>query len=243
MNSSIDTSASTPSRRHRRRVLGVVKSSTGAGVRRDAEENRHKVLAAAHELMTEHGLGVSHDQIAREAGVAVGTVYRRFPDKGALVSALFADQVERVVILAEEASEIDDPWQAIAGFLTDTLAVQEHSRGLRELILGSPTGRDLASHARSRIAPVVEKLVRRGHAAGVLRADVTEQDLTLIPIMIGPVIHAARRLDPTLWRRSLAIVLDGIHIGTSHPLPGTSPSGTALAEIMESGPTGVGQLS
>lgn len=201
-------------------------------LRRDAEVNRQKILGAADGLIAERGLGVGHDQIARAAGVAVGTVYRRFPDRAALVTALFTDKVEKVVAQAGDALLVNDPWEAIVEFLTGILAMQAESRGLREVSAGSPYGHALAGYARAQIAPVVTELVDRGHAAGVLRPDVAEQDLALIPIMVGSIIQAARQVDPDLWRRTLAVVLAGIRAGDHDPLPGSPLTGDQVAHLI-----------
>jgi AcrR family transcriptional regulator len=203
-------------------------------MRRDAEQNRQKIIAAADRLISEQGLGVGHDQIARAAGVAVGTVYRRFPDKSALVAALFTEQVETVVDAARAALLVEDAWQAIVEFLTAILKMQADSRGLRELVSGSPHAQDLTRYARAQIGPVVRELVARGHDAGVLRADIAEQDIALIPIMIGSIIHTARTVDPELWRRTLAVVLDGLRAGHRDPLPGSAPTSEQLTLIISS---------
>jgi AcrR family transcriptional regulator len=201
-------------------------------LRRDAERNRQRILTAAASLIAEHGLGVSHDQIAQAAEVAVGTVYRRFPEKSALIEALFSEQVDAVAASARAALEITDPWQALVTFMTEILQFQAGNRGLRELSTGSAHGRALASYARTQIAPVVTELLARAHNAGVVRSDVTEQDLALVPIMIGAIIHSARAVDPELWRRTLAIVLDGLRPAHQDRLPGTAPSGSQLARII-----------
>ena len=203
-------------------------------MRRDAEQNRQKIIAAADRLISEQGLGVGHDQIARAAGVAVGTVYRRFPDKSALVAALFTEQVETVVDAARAALLVEDAWQAIVEFLTAILKMQADSRGLRELVSGSPHAQDLTRYARAQIGPVVRELVARGHDAGVLRADIAEQDIALIPIMIGSIIHTARTVDAELWRRTLAVVLDGLRAGHRDPLPGSAPTSEQLTRIISS---------
>jgi len=205
-------------------------------MRRDAEENREKILAAARKLFVDRGLGVSYHQIAHTAGVAVGTVYRRFPDKADLVNALFASQVDVVVAHARAALLIDDPWASITDFLGAVLAMQADSRGLRELSSGSPHGKKLAEYARSHIAPVVAELVARGHAAGVLRPDVFEQDLALIPIMVGSIIHASRNTDAQLWKRALAMVLAGIGGPGFGGLPGATPTSEQVSNILNAFP-------
>jgi AcrR family transcriptional regulator len=212
--------------------VGTSDRPGGRPLRRDAERNRQRILAAAAGLISEQGLGVSHDQIAQAADVAVGTVYRRFPDKASLVEALFADQVDAVVAAARAALQIVDPWTALTTFMTDILQMQAANRGLRELSSGSPHGLALGSYARREIAPVVSELLARARDAGVLRCDVTEQDLALVPVMIGAVSSQTRGVDPELWRRSLAIVLDGLRSVHNDPLPGAPPDNAQLARII-----------
>ena len=201
-------------------------------LRRDAERNRQRILAAAAALIAEHGLTVSHDQIARAADVAVGTVYRRFPTKPSLIQALYTDQVHAVVTSARAALQITDPWQGLVTFMTTIMQFQAENRGLRELSNGAPDGLALAAYARTQIAPVVTELLTRARQAGAVRPDVTEQDLALVPIMIGAVIHSARHVDPQLWHRALAIVLDGLRPEHAAPLPGAAPDSTQLARII-----------
>src|SRR6202045_874858 len=86
-------------------------------LRRDAERNRQRILAAAAEVFTERGLDATLDDVARAAGVGVGTVYRRFPDKDSLVSELFRDRIDALVTVAEEACESADPWRGLVDFL------------------------------------------------------------------------------------------------------------------------------
>ena len=78
----------------------------------------------------------------------------------------------------------------------------------------------------------VSELLARARDAGVLRCDVTEQDLALVPVMIGAVSNQTRVVDPELWRRSLAIVLDGLRSVHNDPLPGTPPDSAQLARII-----------
>src|SRR6201996_3844948 len=86
-------------------------------LRRDAERNRQRILAAAAEVFTEHGLDATLDEVARAAGVGVGTVYRRFPDKESLVAELFRERVDALVTVAEEACTARDPWQGLVTYL------------------------------------------------------------------------------------------------------------------------------
>ena len=109
-------------------------SSEARPLRRDAERNRHLILDAARELFAGRGLDVSMDEIARCAGVGVGTVYRRFPEKERLIDALFEDRLETLVGIAGEPLEREDPWEALAWFMERYVSVQAEDRGLRQLL-------------------------------------------------------------------------------------------------------------
>lgn len=212
--------------------MSISDASTGRPLRRDAERNRQRILDAARILVAERGLGISHDEIARAADVAVGTVYRRFPDKESLVEALYADRLDEVVAEAEAARDLPDPWQALVSFMTGTLEHQADNRGLGELAFGTARAMKLSTQARERVAPVVQDIVRRACAAGAVRAGIGATDLALVPIMVGAVMEGARGIDDDLWRRTLTLVLDGFRAEQNTPLPGNPPSGTTFDAIM-----------
>ena len=202
-------------------------------LRRDAERNRRRILDAARALVAEVGLEVSHDDIARAAEVGVGTVYRRFPDKQALIDELFDERVDQIIALVDAARALDDPWQGLCAFVAGNLELQAGDQGLKELMLGSSRAGDLAQRAQRRIGPAVRELVTRAHASGQLRPDVGVEDLPLIQMMVGAVMEDARHIDPALWRRALALVLDGYRAdATRDPLPGATPSPEDIEQVL-----------
>lgn len=206
-------------------------------LRQDAERNRQRILEAARTLVTEHGLNVSHDEIALAAGVAVGTVYRRYPEKEQLFEALFLDRVEAVVALAEEALLNPDAWQGLTRYLESVFEMQADDRGLREF-MSRGRGTGLAAEAGAAIQPAVSKLVSRAQAEGKLRADIGPNDIPLIPMMVGAVMDNARHVEPDLWRRVLAIVLEGLSTDARlQPLPGEPAAFEALIEVLSGPPT------
>src|SRR3954452_12515157 len=125
-------------------------------LRRDAERNRQRLLHAAAAAFAEGGLSVTMDEIARCAGVGVGTVYRRFPDKEVLIEALFEQRIDELVALAREARDHPEPFAGLVQFFETFLAVQAADRGLKEVLLGTRRGRRRVARARDRIAPVVD---------------------------------------------------------------------------------------
>lgn len=193
-------------------------------LRRDAERNRLRILEAARTVFAERGLEVSLDDIAREAEVGVGTVYRRFPDKEALIDALFEQRVGDFAAMAETARATEDPWEALVTFLEGAVGMQAEDRGLKELLLNTARGQSRVASVRAQITPLVAEIVERGKASGAIRADVTHADLPLINMMLGAVADASREANPELWRRYLGLVLDGLRPARSAPTPLPQPA-------------------
>src|SRR3954451_1211617 len=202
--------------------MAIASPSPRRPLRADAERNRARLLEAARDLFAERGLDVTMDEIAHHAGVGVGTAYRRFGSRDELIGALFEARMEEYVALAEQALGEPDAWRALTGFLERSLAMQAADRGLKELLLSHGHPLERVERVRERMLPVVDRLVDHAHAAGALRADVTGRDLPMVSLMVSSVAEFASDEDPELWRRYLALILDGLRAapGASGPLPG-----------------------
>ena len=181
-----------------------------APLRADAERNRQRLMAAAKELFRTQGLDVTLDDVARHAGVGTGTAYRRFPNKDALIDALMVDRIGELGALARECLEEPDPWTGLTGYFERALALQAADRGLKEVLFSSGRGRERSVQARKAIAPVVTKLVQRAIDAGAVRSDISTSDVPVINFMVNTVVDFGRDVRPDLYRRYLAIVLDGL---------------------------------
>ena len=196
-------------------------------LRKDAERNRLRILRAAAEVFTEHGLRATLDDVADRAGVGVGTVYRRFPDKEALVEALFTERLDSLVGFAEQALADPDPWAGLVDLLERAAMVMAGDRGLRQMLMYATYGHDRVEQARTRMQPVVSKVVERAQAAGVLRADLYPTDIPLLEFMLSASAEYAVRVRPEIWRRYLALMLDALRpdrAGTTElPEPALSP--------------------
>jgi AcrR family transcriptional regulator len=217
------------------------RAESGRPLRRDAARNRQRILAAAAELFTERGLHVTLDEVARRAGVGVGTVYRRFPDKEALTEALFEDRITALVTLAEQARAEPDPWAGLVSFLERAGALLTADLGLRQIVMFASYGRDRVGEARARLLPQVTALVRRAQAAGVVRADLRPTDVPVIEFMLAAVADYAGPGRPELWRRYLGLILDGLRPSRpgSTPLPVAALSPAEVERAMRaSGPPG-----
>jgi AcrR family transcriptional regulator len=156
--------------------VGVPVSPDSRPLRADAERNRQRLLEAAGALFAEKGLNVGLDEIARHAGVGVGTAYRRFRDKDELIEALFSDRIAAVTSLAERALADPDPWAGFVGFMEGSMRMQVADRGLKEALFRSGHRVKCLEEGRERVAPLVEELLHRAQESGGLRADVEVTD-------------------------------------------------------------------
>jgi AcrR family transcriptional regulator len=191
-----------------------------APLRADAERNRQRLLDAARRVFAQRGLDVTLDEIAREAGVGTGTAYRRFPNKNALIEALMVERIGDIARIAEQCLEDPDPWRGFAGFFERALALQASDRGLKDVLFSAGTGRERVRAARDKIAPPVTRLVRRAIEAGVLRENVDTSDVPVINLMLNTVVDFGRDVEPELYQRYLAIVLEGLRARPDgEPLP------------------------
>jgi len=203
-------------------------------LRRDAERNRRRILDAARDVFADRGFAATLDDVAHAAGLGVGTVYRRFPDKDALVEALFEERITGLVELAEQAALAEDAWAGLAGFLEAASRLMASDRGLRQAVMSPHHGRAGVAVARSQLAPRVDGLLRRAHESGQLRPDVAASDLvtTLEAVQVAAEIGGTAH--PEHWRRLFAVLLDGLRCreGGCAALPGDPLTEQELAEAM-----------
>jgi AcrR family transcriptional regulator len=204
-------------------------SATPRPLRSDAERNRQRILRAAAEVFTVQGLDASLDDVARHAGVGIGTVYRRFADKEALAAELFTDRIDSMVAAAERAYAAPDPWQALVGFLEYVADMFSGDLGLRQMLMFGTYGTDKVSYAREQMRPAVTKLIERAQAAGQVRADLAGTDIPFIGFMLSTAAQYAGETRPDIWRRYLVLLIDGLRPSRS----GTTPLPVAALDPAE----------
>jgi AcrR family transcriptional regulator len=205
-------------------------TTTAARPRRaDAERNRARILAAASELFAERGLDASMPELAERAGVGVGTVYRAFPDKDHVLSAVMAERFRWLTARIESAIEADDAWTAFTDVVWKGAALHAKDRAFHQCL---PHALDLpeVSEARSRTLDAFQRLIERAQAAGALRADVVAEDIPMLLAGVG----LSRSSGPGVsWERHLALVIDGLRAEGAHPLP-SKPLSRAQLDAMVS---------
>jgi len=204
---------------HKRIAPSTYQNVAERPLRRDARENRERILVAAREAFAEVGIDVSVEEIAHRAGVGMGTLYRRFPTKGALIDAVFEQHLERIAASAEAALAEPDAWTAFLGYLTDVVRLQASDCGLSQILGAYMSAEDLVARARTRLQPLVRQLIERAQAAGALRPDVVYEDISVFLWTTGRVVDATRTVEPDFWQRYLALAVDGLRASSATPLP------------------------
>jgi AcrR family transcriptional regulator len=181
-------------------------------LRRDAQRNRERILEAAREVFAERGVRATLDDVAARAGVGVATVYRRYPNKDALLDELCEDWIDDLVAFAEEARSSRDPWRAFISFLERVEEASAANRALEHLIVesGGPRGRDRVARARERLAGPIDALVEGAKQQGRLRADFDPSDVAVLHAMVAAAVRETSALSPDLWRRYFGLIVDGL---------------------------------
>jgi len=166
--------------------------SGARALRADARRNRALVLEAAEVVFAAEGLAVPIDEVARRAGVGVGTVYRHFPTKEALFEAIVVGRVERLVADARAQLAVPDPGGALFRFVHRLVEEGGAKRDLVDALAGA--GRDLkGSRPNQELQEAAGELLERAQRAGVVRTDVGVVDVLALVGSVCAVPDATRR--------------------------------------------------
>jgi AcrR family transcriptional regulator len=177
--------------------------------RADAQRNREALLAAASSAFSERGVGTSLEEIARQAGVGVGTLYRHFPQRDALISAVYERELGLVADVADELLELDSGMDALRAwtdrFVEYAIAKRGLGDALRSIMEASP---ELRCATLPKLEAAVEQLVTRGVEDGSIRADARADDLLRAMTAIFHIPHDEGWVEQA--RRILNLLLDGL---------------------------------
>jgi AcrR family transcriptional regulator len=175
--------------------------------RADARRNYEKVLAAGREAFAEGGESTSLEEIARRAGVGIGTLYRHFPSRQALIEAIYLNEVDEVARTAGELEDAADPWDALSGWLERLIAYMGTKQALAaELLNYLDRDAPLFQECRASLFAAGEPLLRRAQEAGAVRRDVEFSEVMHMVMGIGKVPIS----DPAQRNHILRIALDGL---------------------------------
>jgi AcrR family transcriptional regulator len=181
---------------------------SGKALRRDAAENRQRLLDAAATVFSARGLDVGVDEIARVAGVGVGTLYRRFPTKDALISELVRQVLEDFVALAREASSAPEG-EGLEQLLYGSGAILASNRGC----LSRMWNDDETTVLKNEYRRILIELLAQAKRHGRIRKDATDADLELILWSLRGVVATTHGVTDTGWRRILAVMIAGLRPG------------------------------
>lgn len=188
-------------------------------LRSDAERNRARIVAAARTVFGREGLNASMASVAREAGVGIATLFRRFPTKEELVAAVFADRMDAYAAAVAVALDDPDPWHGLVGYIETVCAMQAADYGFADVLtMTFPTAKGLEERRREGYEGVVQ-LIERAKAAGSLREDFTPEDLVLVHMANAGVVNATGDAAPDAWRRVVALLIQSFQAPCRGPLP------------------------
>jgi AcrR family transcriptional regulator len=180
-------------------------------LRSDAAANRDRLIEAARAAFAEEGTDVKVEEIARRAGVGVGTLYRRFPGKEQLVGAILEERVSELLLLLRKSPAKSDPLTALGEFLDAVIRLQAEDRGVLRL-LAQTLGPAAYPDNIDELYDVVWRLIRRGQQSGQVRADLKKKDVPALLRManaaVSPADTACTELDAAL--RCSTVLLDGL---------------------------------
>ncbi|GLX04815.1 TetR/AcrR family transcriptional regulator [Microbispora sp. NBRC 16548] len=174
--------------------------------RADAERNRDRVLEAARALFAESGYDVQMSEVARAAGVGIGTLYRKFPTREALIEAIAEHRAADIIAAARRLTDADDPAQGLARFLHHVGEVLSDDRGMSEVIEKAMGSSEPREETREALLAIAAELIDRAQARGTVGHEVTTGDVNMIICGLAAVIRNAAGD----WRRYIEVALDGL---------------------------------
>jgi len=187
--------------------------------RRDAQERRDKLLAAAQREFAAHGVDASLEKIARDAGVAIGTLYRHFPTRLDLLMAAFKPRLQEFLDGAAKAQEMEDPWEGFVCYLENLFGMQAGDRGFNDFLSRRFPGNADTELIHDQLCRQIEDVLTRAQEAGEARPDITQADIVNLIWSNGRMIDATSTTAPNAWRRYLYLMLDAYRAERAHSLP------------------------
>jgi AcrR family transcriptional regulator len=191
-----------------------------AELRSDALRNRRALLEAAAEAFARHGIEAPVEAIARQAGVAKGTLFRHFPTKRDLVAAILADRILTLCELIDEITrEREAGLEAVAELMSAGAAMLAADRSFFDAAMRDAEGEDELLAAKARLVQALDRLVGDAQRTGEVREDVSGIDVAMLMMAATNTCAPALEREPQLWRRYLALMVDGLRPGDTTPLP------------------------
>ncbi|GGF27932.1 TetR/AcrR family transcriptional regulator [Subtercola lobariae] len=187
--------------------------------RRDAIERHDRLVAAAQQEFAVRGVNASLEAIARDAGVAIGTLYRHFPTRMDLLLAAFEPRLQEFLEGAKLSIEIADPWEGFVSYLENLFRVQAGDRGFNDFLSRRFPGNAETERIHDQMCLHIASVLTRAQKAGQARSDIRLADIVNLIWSNGRMIDATGTTAPNEWRRHLYLMLDAYRAERAHPLP------------------------
>jgi len=185
-------------------------TATDRPLRADARRNRERILASAGELFARLGRDAQMDEIAEHCGLGLGTLYRHFPTKAALLTAIVSRRFEQVTALAHDAEHLEDPGEAFEALLRGYVQAAEGDAALQLALLGSEERQlDGIEDQKAEFRAIVARIIDRAITAGAVRDDLTVADFPVLATALMSTMYFKPSTTAD-WRRHLTLQLDGI---------------------------------
>jgi AcrR family transcriptional regulator len=201
--------------------------------RSDAQRNRALLIEAALAVFAERGVDVHVEAIVDRAGLGIGTLYRHFPNREALVDAIFEARAGEIVDAIESALAHENASEALDEFFERLIVLHREDPVFGEMLMRYPPRADRFIESGQQMERLTEELIDRARRQGILREDFTIADLTVLFWSLSPILEATIDVAPEAWRRHLSFVLDGLRPGAATDAPEPSLTAEELQAAMQ----------
>jgi AcrR family transcriptional regulator len=208
-------------------------------LRADARRNREQILEAARDLFVRHGPDVPMEEIARAAGVGVGTLYRRFPDRDELIKAVSLDNFKRLADVARQVERVEpDPAKALITLLYTSLDLRLGITMTAVSARAYQAIQDSRAHneTRDEVIAVASRLLHRAQAQGAMRKDIDTGDVVLALVLVSRLIPPSdNALSEMVFQRMVMLMMDGLCASPDTDLPGRPVTYEDIEELRRTG--------
>jgi AcrR family transcriptional regulator len=199
-------------------------------LRRDAAHNQERIVEAARVVFAARGVDVALEEIAKQAGVGLATLHRRFT-REELTEAVFTGRAAEYLQIAEQAINAPDGWTGFAGYLERLCEIQQQDRSLSDVLTLRMPDYPAVSQLRDQIYWAQLKLIQRAQREGTLRGDLVPEDVILLLLATGGIISATAGTAPHSWRRTFALITASMRADHAQPLPAPPTTEDLLAAL------------
>jgi len=207
-------------------------AKTRVAWRRDAQERHDRLIAAARREFASRGVDASLEQIARDAEVAIGTLYRHFPTRLDLLLAALEPRLAEFAAGSESALALEDPWEGFVSYLENLFRVQAGDRGFNDFLSRRFPGSADTERIHDQMCQQIDDVLTRAQEAGAVRPDIALADIVNLIWSNGRMIYATSVTAPDAWKRQLYLMLDAYRADRAHPLPAPPMTEKQLYDAM-----------